>query len=76
MSICWDAYQPDATFAKTRPGPPDFYVAVTFYNQAQVSLPDLQSLVLDKCQGIPLKLATVSDSGTVVMFGVANSGVP
>jgi hypothetical protein len=76
VAICWDAYLPNSKFGKTHPGLPDFYVAVTFYNQAQASFSDIQSLVLEKCRGIPLRLATVSDSGTVVMFGVTNFGVP
>lgn len=75
-AICWDAYQPDSNFAKTSPGLPSFYVAVTYYHHAQVSFTDIQSLVLNNCHGITLKLATVSDSGTVVMFGLTNFGVP
>ena len=74
--ICFDVYVPQASFAKTHPGPPDFYVAVSFYNQAQLSFQSLHRLLMEKAQGLPLKLATVSDSGTVVMFGVTNFGVP
>jgi len=35
----------------------------------------LQEL-LQQAQGIPIKVATVSDSGTVVMFGISDVGVP
>jgi hypothetical protein len=77
VCICWDAYQPNSEFAKTHPGLPDFYVAVTFYGEAHVSFSEIQSLVVrNDGHDIPIKLATVSDSGTVVMFGLTNFGVP
>ena len=76
MTIAWDAYQPNSQFGKTHPGLPDFYVAVTYYNESHVRFAQIEELVVNHCHGIPLKLATVSDSGTVVMFGVSNMGVP
>ncbi|KAG7349096.1 hypothetical protein IV203_011693 [Nitzschia inconspicua] len=76
IQLCWDCYQPNCQFAKTRPGLPDFYVAATYYAIPLVQFTELQLLVQDKCHGIPLKVATVSDSGTVVMFGVSEYGVP
>ncbi|KAG7374739.1 tRNA-splicing endonuclease [Nitzschia inconspicua] len=76
IQLCWDCYQPNCQFAKTRPGLPDFYVAATYYSIPLVQFTELQQLVQDKCHGIPLKVATVSDSGTVVMFGVSEYGVP
>lgn len=63
LQICWDAYNPNSNFGKTRPGLPDFYVASTFYNLPMVGFSDLHAL-MEECHGIPLKVATVSDSGT------------
>ena len=76
ISICWDAYNPNSNFGKTHPGFPDFYVTVTFYNVPMVAFSDVNTLLKNKCNGIPLKVATVSDSGTVVMFGVTDYGIP
>jgi hypothetical protein len=76
LSIAWDVYRPSADFAKTHPGFPDFYVAVAYFNESQVNFSDIEDLITQKCHGIPLKLATVSDSGTVVMFGATDYGVP
>jgi hypothetical protein len=76
IQICWDAYNPSSNFGKTLPGLPAFSVAVTFFNVPLVRFSDLTSLIQGPSQGIPLKVATVSDSGTVVMFGVTGSGVP
>mmetsp|Transcript_5034 Transcript_5034/g.9656 ORF Transcript_5034/g.9656 Transcript_5034/m.9656 type:complete len:531 (-) Transcript_5034:1679-3271(-) len=77
LGICWDAYNPNSHFGKTHPGLPDFYVTATYYNVPTVRFSDLKDLLRDdKCQGIPLKVATVSDSGTVVMFGVTDYGIP
>jgi hypothetical protein len=64
IQICWDAYLPNSNFGKTHPGLPDFYVAVTYYNIPLVRFSHIQQLVQGPCQGIPLKIATVSDSGT------------
>ena len=63
LQICWDAYNPNSNFGKTRPGLPDFYVASTYYNVPMVGFSDLHAL-MEQCHGIPLKVATVSDSGT------------
>lgn len=76
IAIAWDAYQPNSQFAKTNPGPPDFYVAVTYYNKMFVNFAQLEELATKESNGIPVKVAAVSDSGTVVMFGVTNEGVP
>lgn len=75
LTISWDVYNPNAKFAKTHPGTPNFYVAATFYSR-EASFLDVHELVKTKCHGVPLKLATVSDSGTVVMFGVTDFGIP
>jgi len=77
LSIAWDAYKPCADFAKTHPGFPDFYVTAAFFNnESHVHFSDIEELMKEQCHGIPLKLALVSDSGTVVMFGVTDFGVP
>jgi len=76
IRLCWDAYNPNSKFGKTHPGFPDFYVSICFYNVPTVRFSDLQALIKEKCNGIPLKVATVSDSGTVVMFGITEIGIP
>jgi tRNA-splicing endonuclease subunit sen54 N-term len=76
LSISWDVYNPSAEFAKTHPGFPDFYVAVAYFNESHVRFSEVEELVKHKCHGIPLKVATVSDFGTVVMFGATDYGVP
>jgi hypothetical protein len=63
LGICWDAYHPNSNFGKTHPGLPDFHVTVTYFNVPVATFSELKSL-LKKCSGIPLKVATVSDSGT------------
>jgi hypothetical protein len=64
IRICWDAYNPNSNFGKTHPGLPNFYVAATYYNVPTVRFSDLKALIRERCNGIPLKVATVSDSGT------------
>ena len=76
LCIAWDVYLPNSNFAKTHPGPPDFYVAATYFNERHVPFAQLEELALTESNDIPVKLATVSDSGTVVMFGVTTVGVP
>lgn len=83
--VAFDVYKPNTNFSRRLPGLPDYYVAATFYNAARCSpqLATPPSLTFDQLQdllrsadGIPLRLATVSDAGTVVMFGVTDFGVP
>jgi len=76
IRLCWDAYNPNSDFAKTHPGLPDFYVAATYYNVPTVKFTDLTKLIRERCNGIPLKVAAVSDSGTVVMFGITDYEIP
>lgn len=68
-------YNPDSTFSKSNPGLPDFLVAVTVFGQPSLDYAALQDLIT-KAEGIPIKLATVADSGAVVMFGITDYGVP
>jgi hypothetical protein len=75
FNICYDCYMPNAKFSKYQPGQPDFFVSATFFHQSQISFGDCLA-ILNYCQGIPFKVATVSDSGTVVILGLTNFGVP
>ena len=75
FSIAWQVYRPNANFRKTNPGQPDFLVAITSYALPSPSFQSISSLLTD-CKDIPLKVAAVSDSGTVVMFGLTDFGVP
>lgn len=76
LEIAWDAYLPSSEFAKTHPGFPDFYVAVTYFNESNVTFDEIDGLLRQKSNEIPVKVATVSDSGTVVMFSATDFGVP
>lgn len=82
--IAFDCYNPDAAYSSSCPGFPDFSIAVTLFNpptafsddcRPGLGFADLRALLATSV-GIPLKIATVSDSGTVVMFGVTDFGVP
>ena len=70
----FDVYNPSANFARSHPGLPDFHVAITSYTHAMLTLHDVNDLV-HYGKGIPLKIATVSDSGIVIMFGLSDSGI-
>ena len=75
----FDVYEPSSQFAKTHPGFPSFYVAITYYNYSpRVTFNTIQTLVHrhEVQNRIPMKLATVSDSGTVIMFGLSSRGAP
>ena len=77
-SIAFDCYQPDSKFAAATPGLPDFCVAITYFNEPSLLFDDIQQLLkLSSAEGsVSLKIATVSDSGTVIMLGVTDFGVP
>jgi hypothetical protein len=81
--IAWDCYNPNSQFSSTHPGFPDFQVVVVpFVGSSSLSFELLRSLVQTarQCCGedtsIPLKAAAVSDSGTVVLLGVSDYGIP
>jgi hypothetical protein len=75
QSLAWDVYPPDVIHRKSEPGLPAFAVVVTHYTTADVPFARLQSLVHENA-AVPLKIATVSDCGTVVLFGVTDLGAP
>ncbi len=74
-SISFDVYNPNTNFRKTMPGLPNFCVVVTAL--AEPSPPfSVFKRIIQSCEGIPLKVATVSDLGTIAMFGMTDYGVP
>lgn len=73
FSFC--VYSPDSHFSKANPGVPMFLVAVTYFGQSSLTYAVLQRL-LRQANGIPVKIATVADSGTVIMFGLTDYGAP
>lgn len=74
--IAFECYNPKSCgFRKTNPGIPDFLVAITPLKGDLISFSDLKSLV-DKCNSIPLRVAAVAESGTVLMFSITDKGVP
>ena len=74
-AIAFDVYKPNTQFRKTNPGIPDYLVSVASYTLPSPTFVELQNL-MNSCQGVPLRIATVSDSGVVIMFGVTDYGVP
>ena len=76
-TIAFDVYEPKANFSRNHPGQPAFQVVATCYNDTPSSLRfgDLQEL-LAQADGTALRIATVADAGTVIMFGVTDQGVP
>jgi hypothetical protein len=74
-AIAFDVHEPNTHFKKSNPGIPHFHVAVASYQLPSPTYSQLQAL-LKKCDGVQLRIATVSDSGIVIMFGVTDYGVP
>jgi tRNA-splicing endonuclease subunit Sen54 len=74
-SIAFDVYPPNTHFKRTDPGIPHLQVAVASFQLPSLTFFELQTLS-QKSGTVPLKIATVSDSGVVVMFAVtSNVGV-
>ncbi|EEC49167.1 predicted protein [Phaeodactylum tricornutum CCAP 1055/1] len=73
--VAFDVYRPESDYTRSRPGLPDYCVGIAYYNQPGLGFFQIQAL-LKECRGVPLKIATVSDGGTVSMFGVTVEGVP
>jgi hypothetical protein len=76
LQPAWQVYFPNANFRKTNPGPPDFLVAITSFTHASPTFARIRDMMMYECSGVALKLAAVSDSGTVVMFGLSDYAVP
>jgi len=74
--IAFDMYNPNSNFRKTNPGRPDYYIAVSHYNAGQQSPTfDILIKLVKVCQGVPLRLVSVSDSGAIVVFGITDAAV-
>ena len=73
--IAFDVWNPDSSFRKTNPGLPDFVCAITCFAEQSIQYSQIKALI-QSCESIPLRLATVADSGTVIMFGLTDYGVP
>jgi hypothetical protein len=74
-AIAFDVHEPNTQFKKSNPGIPHFHVAVASYRLPSPTFSQLQDLT-KKGNRLPLRIATVSDSGTVIMFGVTDYDVP
>lgn len=72
-TIAFDVYRPNARFSMTAPGLPDFGVAIYSYS-APLPFGQLQQLLAR--DHIPLQVAAVADSGSVLLYGVTHYGVP
>ena len=73
--LAFDAYLPNSNFKKSDPGLPDLCVVCMAYSQPSPQFSEIQNL-LKQAHPSPLKIATVSDGGTVVMFALTDFGVP
>ena len=73
--IAYDVYNPNSNYKKTMPDQPDFYVAISPYAELSPTFSTMKAAIRC-CEGIPLKISTVSDGGTVNMFGITDLEVP
>lgn len=74
-SISYDVYNPDSSYKKSQPGLPSFYVAITPFSLPSPSFAAMKAQI-EYCKGIPLKVCTVADGGTINMFGMTDLKVP
>lgn len=74
-AIAYDVYPPDCNFKRSNPGLPAFHVAACSFAHPSPTFGELQRLVA-QCGTVPLRIATIADSGAVVMFGLTDFGVP
>ena len=72
--LAWDVYPPQATYQKRDPGLPAFSVLVTSHS-VPFSVDRIRNLVLDHDR-VPIKVASVADTGTVILLSVTNIGAP
>jgi len=73
--LAFDVYGPNSAFKRTNPGRPDFCVAVASYAEASPGFGSIGALV-SIARGVPVRVSTVADGGTVVMFSLTDYGVP
>lgn len=72
--LVFDCYNPGCLFSGACPRLPDFSVAVSYFNSKTWTFDDLQALM--KEASTTVKIALVSDSGTVLMLGMTEFGAP
>ena len=73
--IAFHVYGPNSAFKRTDPGRPDFCVAIASYAEASPCFGSINALV-SIARGVPVRISTVADGGTVVMFSLTDYGVP
>ena len=73
--IAFHVYGPNSAFKRTNPGRPDFCVAIASYAEASPGFGSINALV-SIARGVPVRISTVADGGTVVMFSLTDYGVP
>ena len=73
--IAFDVYGPNSAFKRTDPGRPEFCVAIASFAEASPGFGSINALV-SIARGVPVRISTVADGGTVVMFSLTDYGVP
>lgn len=73
--IAYDVYGPNSAFKRTDPGRPEFCVAIASFAEASPGFGSINALV-SIARGVPVRISTVADGGTVVMFSLTDYGVP
>jgi hypothetical protein len=76
--FAWDVYRPNSQYSKANPGLPNFRVMVAPFTGHGVSVDWLHQATSTESdqEAIPVKIAVVSDAGTVLMFGLSTASVP
>lgn len=74
-NIAFDVYEPDSKHRRNNPGIPDYCVAILPFS---IPSPQFEELIklFGETAGIPLRLAIVADSGTVIVFSIKEFMVP
>ncbi|KAL7556507.1 hypothetical protein ACA910_000970 [Epithemia clementina (nom. ined.)] len=75
LRLAWDVYPPDQNFSRSAPGLPSFSVLVTSYSEGMITFSQISQCIRDS-HPTPIKIATISDGGIVVMFGVTDECIP
>lgn len=74
LHLSWDVYPPDTIHQKRNPGLPHFSVLVTSH-ASPFSVNRIRDLALEN-EPVPVKVATVAETGTVILFGALCLGAP